>query len=82
MRIITRKRLNDFAARHPDARSALAHWYREMKTHEFNSYAELHAVFASADPVGKLTVFNVGGNKYRLVTAIHYNRKRVYIRAI
>jgi mRNA interferase HigB len=32
--------------------------------------------------VGKLTVFNVGGNKVRLVAAIHYNRKKVYIRAV
>lgn len=82
MHIIKRKRLNDFAVLHPDARSALAHWYREMKKREFNNYAELRGVFPSADQVGNLTVFNVGGNKYRLVAAIHYNRKRVYIRSV
>ena len=32
--------------------------------------------------MGKLTVFNVGGNKVRLISAIHYNRRRVYIRAV
>jgi HTH-type transcriptional regulator/antitoxin HigA len=47
-----------------------------------SSFVELRAVFPSADQVGKLTVFNVGGNKVRLVTAIHYNRKRIYIRAV
>ena len=36
----------------------------------------------TADQVGKLTVFNVGGNKVRVVAAIHYNRKRIYIRAV
>ena len=32
--------------------------------------------------IGKFTVFDIGGNKYRLITAIHYNRKKVYIRHV
>jgi len=82
MRIITRKRLNDFARDHPDTRSALEHWYRNMKRHNFASLAELHAMFRTADKVEKLTVFNIGGNKARLITALHYNRRKVYIRAV
>ncbi len=82
MHIITRKRLNAFAARYPDTHSALEHWYREMKRRNFTSFAELRSVFPSADRVGKLTVFNIGGNKARLVAAVHYNRRRVYIRAV
>jgi mRNA interferase HigB len=39
-------------------------------------------MFPSADQVGTLTVFNIGGNKVRLIAAIHYNRKKVYIRAV
>jgi len=82
MHVITRKRLNDFAARHPDSASALEHWYRLMKGADFSSFAELRRVFPSADQVGKLTVFNVGGNKARLVAAVHYNRRRIYVRAV
>jgi mRNA interferase HigB len=82
MHIITRKRLNDFAERLPEASSALVHWYVEMKRRNFTSLAEMRAVFPSADQVGKLTVFNIGGNKARLIAAIHYNRRRVYIRAV
>ena len=82
MHIITRKRLNEFATRHPETRSALQHWYREMKRCNFSSFAEIRAVFSAADQVGKVTVFNIGGNKARLVAAIHYNRRRVYIRAV
>jgi mRNA interferase HigB len=82
MHIITRKRLNEFAARYSETRSALEHWYREMKRRNFRSFAELRSVFPPADHVGKLTVFNIGGNRARLVTAIHYNRGRVYIRAV
>jgi mRNA interferase HigB len=82
MHVITRKRLNDFAEMNPDARSGLQHWYRLMRSRNFDSFAALREVFPAADQVGKLTVFNIGGNKARLVTAIHYNRRKVYIRDV
>ena len=53
-----------------------------MKRRNFASFAELRTVFPAADQVGKLTVFNIGGNKVRLIAAMHYNRRRVYIRAV
>lgn len=82
MHIITRKRLNDFAEIHPETKSALQYWYKLAKGKTFSSFAELRTVFASADQVGKLTVFNLGGNKVRLIAAVHYNRQKIYIRAI
>ncbi len=82
MHIITRKRLNEFADKYPQTRGTLAKWYKLVKDTDFASFAELRAVFPSADQVGKLTVFNIGGNKVRLVAAIHYNRKKFYIRAV
>jgi len=82
MHIITRKRLNEFVEEHSDARSALQHWYKLVKGKDFKSFTELRNAIPSADQVGKLTVFNIGGNKYRLIAAIHYNRRRLYIRAV
>ncbi len=82
MHIITRKRLNDFTNKHPDAKSALQHWYKQVKGKDFNSFSELRETFRSADQAGNLTVFNIGGNKFRLIAAIHYNRRKVYIRAV
>jgi mRNA interferase HigB len=82
MHVITRKRLNEFAAVHADTTSALQLWYKRMKDGSFKNFAELREVFPQADQVGNLTVFNIGGNKVRLIAAIHYNRKKVYIRAI
>jgi mRNA interferase HigB len=80
--IITRKRLNDFAGKHPAAKSGLAHWYRALKKSNPSNFAELRRMFPHADQVSGLTVFNIGGNKARLVVAIHYNRRKVYIRAV
>ena len=82
MHVITRKRLNEFAEQHPDARSALAHWYSLMKRGAFRTFAHLRETFPSADIVGKLTVFNIGGNKARLIAALHFNRGKVYVRAV
>jgi mRNA interferase HigB len=80
--IISRKKLNEFAEQHSDAKRSLAHWYELAKRLNFSNFAELRETFPSADQVGKLTVFNVGGNKVRLIAAIHYNRRKIYIRAV
>ena len=82
MHVITRKRLNDFADGHPETQGALAHWYGLMKHGSFHSFVHRRETFPGADLVGKLTVFNIGGNKARLIAALHYNRKKVYIRAV
>lgn len=82
MHIITRKRLNEFANRYPNTRSALAHWYSVLAPAEAHSFSELRLLFPSADQVGELTVFNIGGNTARLIAAIHCNRQKIYIRAV
>ena len=82
MHIITRKRLNDFAKTHPADKTSLARWYKLVKKAEIASFAELRELLPNADKVGKLTVFNIGGNNVRLIAAIHYNRQKVYIRAV
>jgi len=82
MRIITRKRLNEFAEKYPDAKTSLQHWYKQVKANDFKSFTDLRKIFGSADQVGNLTVFNIGGNKVRLIAAIHYNRHIIYIRAV
>ncbi|MDR0842756.1 MAG: type II toxin-antitoxin system HigB family toxin [Acidobacteriota bacterium] len=80
MHIIAKPILVEFWIRHPDAEPALQAWYRMMKHEDFNDFNDLRSVCASADYVNGLTVFNIGGNKYRLIASIHYNRRKVYIR--
>lgn len=82
MHIITRQRLNEFAEKYPETENALAQWYGQMKKNDFGNFAALRLMFPAADQVGKLTVFNIAGNKVRLIAAIHYNRKKIYIRAV
>jgi mRNA interferase HigB len=82
MHIITRKRLLDFATKNPACATALNAWYRILKHSTVSNFAELRTIFPSADQVEGLTVFNIGGNKARLIAAIHYNTQRLYIRHV
>jgi mRNA interferase HigB len=82
MHIISRKMLREFWQRHPDSETALARWFKIVHQSDFGSLQDLRTVFPSADKVGDLVVFNIGGNKYRLITAVHFNRGKVYIRHV
>lgn len=82
MHIITRKRILEFSQKHSEAERPLDRWYRIAKRTNFESFLDLRRTFRSADQVGKLTVFNIGGNRFRLVTYIVYAKKRIYIRDI
>ena len=82
MHIITRKKILDFAERYPECSTTLDAWYRIVKHTRFGNVAEWRCVFPSADQVGGFTVFNIGGNKVRLIAAVHYNTQRLYIRHV
>lgn len=79
MHVISRKALRQFWEKYPDSETALIRWFKLMNSANFQTFDELRSVFPSADLVGELIVFNIGGNKYRLITSIHFNRQKVYI---
>ena len=82
MHIITRKRLLEFAEEHQNSLTPLDAWYRIVKNTEIANFSELREIFPSADKVDDLTVFNIGGNKIRLIAAVHYNTQCLYIRHV
>jgi len=82
MHIISRKALKDFWEKHPDSEEALKAWFKIVNATRYVGYNALKATFASIDKVGDKIVFNIGGNKYRLITVIHFNIGRVYIRHV
>ncbi len=61
---------------------SLKHWFAIVRKSDYASFVDLRKTFPSADQVDQFTVFNIGGNKFRLIAAIHYNRKKLYIRHI
>jgi len=79
MHIITQKRIWEAQKHYPESASALEGWYRIIKNNTFKNYAELKKCFNAIDKVGEQYVFDIGGNKLRLIAYIHFNRGKVYI---
>ncbi len=82
MHVISKKTLREFWEKHSDSQIPLRRWFKLITKNSFRSFNELRAVFPSADLVDELIVFNIGGNKYRLIASIHFNRRKVYIRRV
>ena len=74
MHIISKKALREFWEQYPDSETPLRRWFRIIDKNDFRNFAELRATFGSADVVDDFIVFNISGNKYRLVVVIHFNR--------
>ena len=82
MRVITNRRLIEFAQRHPAAGPPLQAWRKTMEATAFAGFSELRQSFGSVDKVGDLHVFDIGGNKFRLIAVVRYACQKVYIRAV
>jgi len=83
VRIISRKRLREFAQKHADAGKPLDAWYWIVGGSAFRTPHEVRAAFPTASFLGKYrTVFNIGGDKYRLVVDMRYDPGRVYVRHV
>ncbi len=82
MRVISNRRLVEFSAKHKDSQEALQAWRKLMEFGFFKNFSQLKDVFTSADKVRDLYVFNICGNKYRLVTYLQFERQLSYIKAV
>ncbi|PYV78765.1 MAG: type II toxin-antitoxin system HigB family toxin [Acidobacteria bacterium] len=82
MHVISRKRLKEAAARHPGLETALDAWFRIAKKAAWQNLMDVRRTFANADAVDKCTVFNIKGNKHRLITEINYRYQRLSIRHV
>lgn len=80
--IITKKRLVEAKVKYRHCHSALDAWYTVISKNVFTSFAELKMTFNSVDKVGCFYVFNIGGNKLRIIASIHFNRQKLYIRHV
>ena len=82
MNVISRRHIRDFSSRHREAEASLSAWYRIAKKANWQTLADLKQVYPSADLVGRYTVFNIKGNKYRLIARIVYRTQTLFIVAV
>jgi len=83
MRIISKSTLKKFWLIHPDSEQQLRAWHKDVVKADWESPHDVKQEYSSADIIGKnRIVFNIKGNRYRLVVKIYYNRKLCYIRFV
>jgi mRNA interferase HigB len=82
MHIVSHKAIRIFCERHPEARNAMDHWYRVAKQATWSRFAEVKQSFNTADFVAPHVVFDIGGNKWRLVAEMNFTRRVLFIRRI
>jgi len=83
MRIISRKLLREFWQRHPDAQQPLQSWYADVKHADWQTPADIKDVYRNASFVANnRVIFNIKGNRYRLIIVVQYHYGIVYIRFV
>ena len=80
MHIISLKMLREFWSKHPEAEQSLRNWHTIAEHSKFADFAALRASFRSADYVPPYTVFDVGGNNYRVVAVVRYREGKIFVR--
>lgn len=83
MRVIARRALKEFWESHREARSALESWYKEVRAADWRSPSDVKRKFPSASILeGNRIVFNIKGNRFRLIVRVNYELQIMYIRFI
>lgn len=82
MEIIHRERIQEFMRKRPDSGTSLGAWQRNMTANSFGGLVELKRAFGSADYVRPYVVFNIAGNKYRLVSLVDYELQAASVEAV
>ena len=82
MRIIAKKQLREFWENQKDAELPLRRWYKLVQKAVWKDISDTRKTFPHADLAGICTIFNIGGNKFRLIVKINYEWQKIYVRFI
>jgi mRNA interferase HigB len=82
MHVISKVKLREFWERHSDAEDALTDWYNFASKANWKNLVEVQGRYPKAEAVGNFTVFNIKGNKYRLIADINYSRQTIFVKYI
>jgi mRNA interferase HigB len=82
MHIISYKRIREFGEVHADSVDALDNWFKVASRAKWSDLIAVQSVFSKAEAVSNFTVFNIKGNRYRLIVSIDYEEQLIYIKYI
>lgn len=82
MHVISRTKLRNFCKKHADSCEALDDWYKIASKADWGDLLEVQTAYNQAEAVGNFTVFNIKGNKYRLVVSMNYENQVIYVKYV
>jgi mRNA interferase HigB len=82
MHVISYRQLREFSLKHADCLEALDNWYKIANQAAWSNLIEVQTVFPKAEAVSNFTVFNIKGNRYRLIVSIDYERQLIYVKYV
>ncbi|NJL63265.1 MAG: type II toxin-antitoxin system HigB family toxin [Methylacidiphilales bacterium] len=82
MHVISRKKLREFWQQHADTHDALNNWYKVATKSQWSNLAEVQEIYPTAEAVSNLTVFNIKGNRYRLIVDIVYIEATIFVKYV
>ena len=82
MNVISKRGLLQLTAKHLGVETESLDWYRVACAADWSCFAEVRATFPSADMIGEVLVFNLGHNRYRLITTVFFGTRELYVKAL
>ena len=82
MHVLTKKSLERFWVIHDRARKPLEAWLKRTRKAAWKTFDDLCLDFPQSNRYGRFVIFDIGGNKYRLIATVHYNRQKLYVRQV
>ncbi|NJM19571.1 MAG: type II toxin-antitoxin system HigB family toxin [Richelia sp. SL_2_1] len=82
MHVISRRKLREYSQKHGDCEQALDDWYKIASKANWENLIEVQTAYPQAEAVSNFTVFNIKGNKYRLIVSINYEKQVIYIKYV
>jgi mRNA interferase HigB len=82
MHLISRKKLREVWGVDRELEKPLRAWIKVAGSAKWRRFSDVRATIKHADQVDRFTVFNILGNRFRLICVIHYDRSRVFIRHV
>lgn len=80
MHLISIRNLRQMATRYPDAQQQIEDWYNIVRKTDWSNLEEVRQIYRDAEAVGNFTVFNIKGNRYRLIVDIDYESGTIYFK--
>jgi mRNA interferase HigB len=82
MNIINRQHARRLMEDHPEAAHAIEQWWHTARRANWSSLNDCRRIYQSADLIGRVLIFNIMGNNYRLITAVSWRGQRIYVKAL